>query len=277
MAGIFISYRRVSSPTARLIGNYLREHFGRELVFIDTDSIDPGIDFRERLKESLDRCDVMLVIIDGEWLEGVKVEPAWVRHEIETAMGRKIPIIPILIDDTKMPSEDALPKTMANFFYYERAKLNTDSDFEQHMKRLMDAISRHIERAKAASTDEPTPTLQSGKQQADTRKEPVPQERSREPDTRDVEASHPSIAPADAPNGFRLGQMKQLLFLGFAVVLMIAVWALWNHYQPSPPPGPSPSPQPVDGQPPSGEPPSGGGNTLRPPVAPATGNTIAPR
>jgi hypothetical protein len=46
MARIFISYRREEGgASAGRLHDRLSEHFGRDNVFIDTDAIEPGLDF----------------------------------------------------------------------------------------------------------------------------------------------------------------------------------------------------------------------------------------
>ena len=54
MSGIFISYRREDSAgwTGRL-SEHLRERFGAESIFMDIDTIQPGIDFTEALQKAV--------------------------------------------------------------------------------------------------------------------------------------------------------------------------------------------------------------------------------
>src|SRR6185295_2162798 len=153
MSGIFISYRRANSATAaRLIQGRL----GDRAVFIDVASIPLGRDFREELRKTLDSCDVMLAIVEGSWLPALKNEADWVRLEIETAMKRKIPVIPVLIGDTEMPTKDALPQSMENFAFFNAARLDTASrHFDSEMGELIKAIDDYVRQAASGSKDEP--------------------------------------------------------------------------------------------------------------------------
>ena len=49
MASVFISYRRLDNPdVAGRISDRLKDHFGKESVFFDLDSVRAGLDFRHR-------------------------------------------------------------------------------------------------------------------------------------------------------------------------------------------------------------------------------------
>ena len=91
MSGIFISYRREDSAgwTGRL-SEHLRERFGAESIFMDIDTIQPGIDFTEALQKAVSSCEVLLAMIGPEWatVTGKSGKPRiedpsdWVRTEI---------------------------------------------------------------------------------------------------------------------------------------------------------------------------------------------------
>ena len=119
---IFISYRRQETawPAGRL-DDVLVEHFPAEQVFKDVDSIEPGEDFVERITAAVASCDVLLALIGPQWLtitdengrRRLDDPKDWVRLEIETALTRKIRVIPILVDDARMPHATQLPATLA--------------------------------------------------------------------------------------------------------------------------------------------------------------------
>ena len=66
---IFISYRRedASYPAGRLYDR-LSAHFPQDQIFIDVDTIEPGIDFVKALEESVGACDVLIAVIGKRWL-----------------------------------------------------------------------------------------------------------------------------------------------------------------------------------------------------------------
>jgi hypothetical protein len=60
-SALFVSYRRADSPhAAHRLFDYLSEGFGREAVFIDLDTIAPGVDFVNALEDAVQRCNCSL-------------------------------------------------------------------------------------------------------------------------------------------------------------------------------------------------------------------------
>src|SRR6185503_8303324 len=68
---IFISYRRDDSAdiTGRIYDRLI-EHFSRDIVFKDVDSIPLGIDFRQHLEKALSQCRVLIAVVGDEWIGG---------------------------------------------------------------------------------------------------------------------------------------------------------------------------------------------------------------
>ena len=119
---IFISYRRQETAwPARQLYDVLVEHFPAEQVFKDVDNIEPGEEFVERITAAVESCDVLLALIGPQWLTITNEKGQrrldnpedYVRLEIETALTRKIRVIPILVDEARMPGADELPATLA--------------------------------------------------------------------------------------------------------------------------------------------------------------------
>ena len=148
--GVFICYRREDSAGfAGRIYDRLVASLGRESVFIDVDGIPAGRDFVEVLSERVGRCDALIALIGHDWLASKdkdnrrRLDDAndFVRIEIEAALDRNVPVIPVLVDGAAMPSEDDLPapiKKLARRQGIEIAHSRFDSDAE----RLTDALAR---------------------------------------------------------------------------------------------------------------------------------------
>jgi hypothetical protein len=150
---IFISYRRSdSADIAGRIDDRLTGRFGRNLIFKDVDSIPLGLDFKEYLDEKVSECSVFLAIIGDRWLEagdetGVRRlnDPAdFVRIEIESALKRGIPVIPLLVRGAKMPMEGQLPDGLKKLAYRNGIPIRHDPDFHRDMDRLIAALEKHI-------------------------------------------------------------------------------------------------------------------------------------
>src|SRR5439155_19180395 len=99
MAQIFLSYRRDdSADAAGRIHDRLVAKYGSEGIFMDVDTIPPGVDFRVVIDEAVGRCHLFLVVIGPGWLDSLdrhgKIRldnPAdFVRLEIEAALKRGI-------------------------------------------------------------------------------------------------------------------------------------------------------------------------------------------
>jgi hypothetical protein len=112
-SGIFISYRRDDTRhvAGRLAGD-LADRFGESAVFRDVDSIGAGLDFTTQLEEALSHCAVMLVLIGPRWLPLLRErmdKPDWVRQEIAAALQRGVRVVPVLVEDARLPAASDLP------------------------------------------------------------------------------------------------------------------------------------------------------------------------
>lgn len=149
---LFISYRRQDSAdiTGRIYDG-LVQHFGKTAVFKDVDSIPLGIDFREHLREHVGRCNILIAIIGKSWLvggEGNKSRLTDVRDhlriELETALQRNIPVIPVLVQGATIPQEDALPSSLRPLAYRNGISVRPDPDFHTDMDRLIRGVEAHF-------------------------------------------------------------------------------------------------------------------------------------
>jgi sulfatase modifying factor 1 len=162
MSKIFLSYRR--QDTAGITGRIydrLRAHFGNDAVFMDIDSTPFGVDFREHIDEAVGQCDVVLVVIGTRWAGEIDAhrridDPRdFVRIEIESALQRDIPVIPLLIDHTRMPAEADLPPSLARLTYRNAIDVDQGRDFHPHVDRLIKGIAFHFQRVKVPAAPQP--------------------------------------------------------------------------------------------------------------------------
>lgn len=157
MPNIFISYRRNDSRHATgRISDRLADHFGEDSVFIDIETIPLGIDFREYVQDRLEQCDVVLAIMGDNWLIDGKEPSKNTRIELATALERgDIPIIPILVGDSPVPSENQLPDDLKELSYRNGLKLHADRGFNEGMRSLIEAIERKFQTNTAGPADTP--------------------------------------------------------------------------------------------------------------------------
>jgi TIR domain len=151
-ASILISYRRDdSSPWAGRLYDQLAINYGRKNVFMDIDSIGPGLDFKKLLQDRISRCNVCLAIIGSRWIDSKSngrrrlEDPSdFVRLEIEAALKQGAQIIPILVDGAKMPSTEHLPDTLKPLASMEAVAF-THETFRSNLNDLNLRIRKHRE------------------------------------------------------------------------------------------------------------------------------------
>jgi hypothetical protein len=152
---VFISYRRDDSAdiTGRIYDRLI-QYFSREIVFKDVDSIPLGIDFRQHLENALSQCRVLLAIVGSDWMGSETAggkrridDPRdHLRLELEVALARNIPVIPVLVRRASIPAEDQLPQSLRSLAYRNGIQIRPDPDFHGDMDRLIKGIEPHLTR-----------------------------------------------------------------------------------------------------------------------------------
>jgi TIR domain len=150
MSRILLSYRRADTGiiTGRIFDR-LVQHFGKDAVFMDIDNIPFGLDFREHLNVELAKCEIVVAVVGHNWLGAgaggvnrIDDETDFVRIEVEAALSRNIPVIPLLVDRAPMPKASQLSQTLKTFTFRNAAEVDTGRDFHSHMDRLIRAINQ---------------------------------------------------------------------------------------------------------------------------------------
>jgi len=150
MAQIFISYRR--GPTgyvAHLLAEQIKAEFGPKAVFMDIDNVPLGVDFRDYIGAAVSDCQVLLVLIGDDWLtarlpDGTRRIDApgdFVRVEIEAALQRGIPVVPILTNTASIPVESELPASLRLLAFRNAAELRSGRDLKSQMQGLISELS----------------------------------------------------------------------------------------------------------------------------------------
>ncbi len=149
---IFISYRRADSPgVAGRLADSLKAYFGENRVFRDIGGIRAGAAFDEVINDTLTGTDALIVLIGKDWLtasddNGVRRldDPDDVlAREIEFALERDVPVFPILIEDTRMPTAADLPEKLAPLARRNGISI-TDERWDQDVTRLAKIVALDI-------------------------------------------------------------------------------------------------------------------------------------
>ena len=109
----------------------------------------PGMDFTEYIQESWANA-TRSAIIGNQWLDaadkggGRRLDNAAdnVRIEIESALLRKIPLIPVLVGGAEMPAEEALPQSLRKLATRNAIHVRPNPDFRPDMTRLIEGLEQ---------------------------------------------------------------------------------------------------------------------------------------
>ncbi|GAA3391247.1 SCO2521 family protein [Cryptosporangium minutisporangium] len=120
--GIFISYHSADAGyLARLLAVRLRETMPGRTIFLDVNEIPHGADVEQAIDTALARTSTMVVLVGQAWSAGPLGEGlGWlttslVRDEIAGAFARGIKVVPVTLDEAKLPRPHELPEELAAF------------------------------------------------------------------------------------------------------------------------------------------------------------------
>ena len=259
----FLSYRRQDLIAAGIIGRIfdrLEDCLGKGNVFMDVDSIAPGADFRKVIDHAVGQADVLLVMIGTQWTELMRQRKPdrddFVRIEIEAAFNRGIPVVPVLIGASSMPSIGDLPESLNQLPYLNAAEVDPGKHFNSNIGRLVQELENHYPkvveesvRLKDTTRDAPVKGARDVgiRQTSETKPDPVPRPSAHQGHSvanRSPAAivvglllglgfmvyglnffvniiPIPSTAPVDSPSAIFIGAMFAANYLAFVKVLEI--------------------------------------------------------
>jgi hypothetical protein len=164
---IFINYRRGDDPghTGRLF-DHLQDAFQPDQLFMDVDSIAPGLDFVRVLEEQVAKCDVLLTVISRGWLDArdgagnrrLDNPDDFVRVEIEAGLRLGKRVIPVLVNDADMPRGEQLPDPLRPLARRNAVRLTHDR-FKADAQGLIKALGvafEEVQTARKAAEDAAT-------------------------------------------------------------------------------------------------------------------------
>lgn len=147
---IFICYRRGDSAGyAGRLYDRLKARFGADRIFMDIGAIDLGTDFVEEIEKAVSSCKVQIVLIGRRWLNAKDSQgnrrldkpEDFVRLEIESALRRKIRVIPALVSGAIMPSSTDLPESLKSLSRRQGIEIDHAS-FDDDVARLIKTLER---------------------------------------------------------------------------------------------------------------------------------------
>ena len=142
---IFISYRRADADA---VAGRIKDRLARDLpdweVFMDVDSIGAGVEFRRVIEDALARASVFVALIGPRWLsERIKEADDLVRREIAAALARDMRVIPVLVNEARMPAAQELPADLAPLVQRNAIELR-HGRFDDDFANLVRAIAGDV-------------------------------------------------------------------------------------------------------------------------------------
>lgn len=136
-----------SSITGRIVDR-LEARFPNS-IFLDVQA-KRGRDYRAQSESCLKGCKVALIIIGKKWLEitnesgqrRIDESDDLMRKEIEIALGRNddIHVVPLLVEEARMPPEKSLPKSIAQLRFIKATTIH-----HEFFKAEMEAVIRELD------------------------------------------------------------------------------------------------------------------------------------
>jgi hypothetical protein len=145
---IFLSYRRADSLViAGRMAQFLDGIPAIEEVFLDVDSIGVGENFERKIQDTLAKVSHVFVLMGSQWQGPAGASGRArifdaddiVRQEAGIALRSKVTLVPILVDEARMPRATELPDELQELRKINAFVLRT-AHFEEDMDNLLDVL-----------------------------------------------------------------------------------------------------------------------------------------
>ena len=139
-ARVFLCYRAQSgSHAARAIRTALTE--GGIEVFQDVDEVHLGDSWKQKVKDRIERCDVVVVVVDKQWDRVFDTRDS-IRYELKLASDAEVPVVPVLIDSAAPPTPPKhLPPVLAGLAETSMEDWDPGRGYEESKRRLLYAVT----------------------------------------------------------------------------------------------------------------------------------------
>ena len=181
----------------------------------------------------------MLAVIGPSWAATDEVgqsrlaeETDWVRIEIEAALAKDIPVIPVLVNGARMPKPRELPETIQDLAFRQATEVDMRRDFHTHMDRLIRVMDQLLMKTRSVEEVTDTESVRAGSDEAeeislDDRQEaaePTYALAKKTGETCDLEEGHESVRTIRARAV--LAAFKLLVL--FSPLILILIGLLWG-------------------------------------------------
>ncbi|HKP73829.1 MAG TPA: TonB family protein, partial [Pyrinomonadaceae bacterium] len=113
-------------------------------------------DFVEAIREAVGACEILIALIGKDWLESAGANGRrldnpkdFVRLEIAAALERDVRVIPVLVQEARMPNPEELPEDLSRLSHRNAVELS-DARWKYDVDQLIDVMERILARQRAA-------------------------------------------------------------------------------------------------------------------------------
>ena len=145
---VFLSYRRADSQvSAGRMAQFLDAIPAVDAVFLDVDGIAPGENFETKIQDTLAQVSHVFLLIGTQWAGSVGAsgrtrifdDDDMVRRELRLALASRAKVVPILLDEARMPRPGELPADLKALPSINAFALRT-AHFGEDMDDMLDAL-----------------------------------------------------------------------------------------------------------------------------------------
>jgi pterin-4a-carbinolamine dehydratase len=131
-------------------------------LFIDTETIEGGDEWPQRISNALRKASVFMPIIGPRWLAAhdkshrrrIDLPEDWVRREVEHALRSGKAVMPVLVSGAEMPRGEELPASLVDLAHRRPVRVEEKAD----IRSIVDLLAtRYAFREIATDLDYPTP------------------------------------------------------------------------------------------------------------------------
>lgn len=156
---IYISYRQYESKfIANELRGLLQYEYADAVIHIDLGRVPLSQGIRTEIDAAVAECDVMLVLIGDNWLAANPItrnrhcdEPHdQIRFEIESALQRRIPLIPLLVGNARPPEKQALPESIRELSQCQSVAIGLNRPLHEQLRHIIRMLGEHFQKSDQA-------------------------------------------------------------------------------------------------------------------------------
>mgnify|MGYP006095462681 CR=1 FL=1 len=141
---IFFSSRKfLNLEKADRIKELLIDRFGKEHV-VANPPVPKGKGLEEFLENQVEQCAVLVAVMGYGWSPTDDLDSGdWMGSEMSAAFDKRVPVIPVLLDDMELPPDESLPISLQSLDEDKAVSVCTES-WEKDAERLVVYVAKEL-------------------------------------------------------------------------------------------------------------------------------------